>query len=212
MIALGVGALLPVAAQANCGTCATKAEGCCSTAKATVATAATTAGTCAATAATAAGTCAATAATAATAAKAPADQPGMAKVAYRVSGMSCGACETKLTKALTGLKGVAQAEACAESKQAKLVYDPKQVKEKQFVAAIKEAGFKAESAQLEVKVGGMSCGACSQKVSKALTALEGVKEQQVCHVGKKAVVTFDPNKVNRQQIVATIDQTGFKTE
>lgn len=136
---------------------------------------------------------------------------GYVKVSYQVDGLACSACETKLTKVLGAIEGVDAPEACAKSKVAKLSYDPKKVKEKQLLAAIEKAGYQVKAETIEVKVDGMACGDCSSKVSKALAAVEGVKEQKVCHVAKHAVVTFDPKKLSRDKILAAIDSTGFKT-
>ena len=140
-----------------------------------------------------------------------ATQAGFIKVSYQVDGLACSACEKKLTKVLGQIDGVSAPEACAKSKVAKVSYDPKKVKDKQLVTAIEKAGYQVKSETIEVKVDGMSCSACSTKVGKALTSVEGVKEQKVCHVAKQAVVTFDPKQVSRDKVIAAIDSTGFKT-
>lgn len=132
------------------------------------------------------------------------------RVDYKVSGMTCGACETKLTQALKQIDGVVEPSACAQSKVAKLAFDPAKVKDEQVLAAIRNAGFKVEAETIALKVDGMSCGACSDKVGKKLAAVKGVTEQKVCHESKLAVVTFDPARVSRKDILAAIDSTGFK--
>lgn len=129
---------------------------------------------------------------------------------FKVSGMTCAACETSVTKALNAIEGVKEASACAESKVAKVAYNPEKVKDRQLAAAIRKAGFKVEAETIAVKVDGLSCGACSDKVGKKLAALKGVTEQKVCHESKQAVVTFDPEKVSTRDILAAIDSTGFK--
>lgn len=156
-----------------------------------------------------AGTCPASSAAAAKG-TCPASNAKLAKAEYKVTGMTCGACEEKVTKALAAIEGVCEPKACAESKVAKISYDPKKVKDEQVIAAINKLGFKVEAEKVDLKVDGMTCGGCSAKVSNALAALDGVKEKAVCHEGKNAVVTFDPKKVTRDQVIAAIDKTGFK--
>lgn len=129
---------------------------------------------------------------------------------FKVSGMTCAACETSVTKALKAIEGVKEASACAESKVAKVAYNPEKVKDRQLAAAIRKAGYKVEAETIAVKVDGLSCGACSDKVGKKLAGLKGVTEQKVCHESKQAVVTFDPEKVSTKDILAAIDSTGFK--
>lgn len=143
------------------------------------------------------------------AAKAKADA-GLLKVTYQVDGVVCTACETKLTKVLGSIDGVKAPAVCSVSNTAKLAYDPKKVKEAKLVAAIEKAGYRVKSETIQVSVEGMTCGGCSSKVSTAVAALKGVKEQKVCHESKTAVVTFDPKTVSRDKVLAAIDQTGFK--
>ncbi|MBK9140426.1 MAG: heavy-metal-associated domain-containing protein [Verrucomicrobia bacterium] len=144
-------------------------------------------------------------------AKAADKNENLVRVSYTVTGMTCAACETKVTKALAAIDGVTEASACADSKTAKLAYNPKKVKDQQVIAAINKAGFKVAAETLTVKVDGMSCGACSDKVSKKLASVKGVKEQKVCHESKQAVITFDPSKVSQKDVLAAIDSTGFKS-
>lgn len=131
-------------------------------------------------------------------------------VAYKVTGLACSACEQKLTAALSKIEGVREASACAKSQQAKLTIDSAKVKRANLLAAIEGAGFKVDGEILDVKVDGLKCESCSGKVSKALAALKGIKDQQVCHVSQHVVVTFDPKKLSGEQVMAAIDQTGFK--
>jgi len=133
----------------------------------------------------------------------------LTKADFEVSGIAGAGCATKLTAALMEIQGVGDAKACATSNKVQVAYEAESVKEKQLVSAITKAGFKVNAETVELKVSGMECGACSTTVSKTLAAIDGVKEQKVCHVGSNAVVKFDPNKTSREQLVAAIDKTGF---
>ncbi len=142
--------------------------------------------------------------------KAAAAHSKLVKVDYKVTGMTRGGCETKVKDALAKIEGVSEPSACSDAKQVKLAYDASKVKEEQLMAAINKLGFKVEAETVDLKVEGLKCGACSEKVSKKLASVKGVSEQKVCHEAQHAVVTFDPNKVSRKDIVAAIDGTGFK--
>jgi copper chaperone len=61
-----------------------------------------------------------------------------------VEGMTCGHCVMRVTKALTGLKGVKEAKVELEAKKATVTYDPSKVDEKAMIAAIVEAGYQAK--------------------------------------------------------------------
>lgn len=65
------------------------------------------------------------------------------RVAFAVEGLSCGACATKATQALSRVKGVSDAKVCSESKMATVDFNPNKVKAEQLFAALDAAGFKA---------------------------------------------------------------------
>ena len=219
LLAMGMAAVLPMALQADCGkeTCAAgaakttacaadKAEcaaekGECAVEKAECATACATA--CAAEKAECTGACDTACCSAETPAK-------FTKVEYKIEGMTCGGCSTKVQGALTKINGVKVEKVCHESNSAVVAFDPKTVKDKDVITAINNTGFNVEAEIIDVKVDGMTCGGCSGKVGSALTQIDGVKKQEVCHVSKKAVVEFDPKKVSRDKVLAAINGTGFK--
>jgi copper ion binding protein len=200
LVALGLTTTLSNLALLADGACATAAGTCPATAAAKDAACCASKEAC----------CATTATATAAANTCPASSSKLVKVSYRVNGMTCVGCETKVTGALSQIAGVSEPAACAQSKAVKLVYDPTKVKEDQLLAAINKTGFKVEAETIDLKVDGLKCGACSDKVSKKLASVKGVQEQKVCHEGQKALVTFDPHKVSRKDIIAAIDTTGFK--
>jgi copper chaperone len=61
-----------------------------------------------------------------------------------------------------------------------------------------------------IKVTGMSCGHCVQAVTKATTALPGVKSAEVSLEKATATVTYNPKKVTLDTIKAAIIEEGFE--
>ena len=69
------------------------------------------------------------------------------QVELTVRGMTCGHCEMRVTKALTGVEGVRKAEVDREREQAIVTVDPKaEVPVESLVAAVEAAGYQAEPA------------------------------------------------------------------
>jgi len=69
------------------------------------------------------------------------------QVELTVRGMTCGHCEMRVTKALTGVEGVRKAEVDREREQAIVTVDPKaEVPLESLVAAVEAAGYQAEPA------------------------------------------------------------------
>ncbi len=68
------------------------------------------------------------------------------------------------------------------------------------------------SAVLKVKIPSMDCAACALGIQSTLRKQPGVVTAQVSYDTKEAVVQYDTTKLSPEQIVATIDETGFKAE
>ena len=66
-------------------------------------------------------------------------------------------------------------------------------------------------ARLTVSVEGVSCASCTLSIRRALKKLDGVKNVLAGSEPNEAVVAYDPDKINPEQIVQTIDTLGFKT-
>lgn len=68
---------------------------------------------------------------------------------------------------------------------------------------------KAAGTHVALNVTGMTCGACSAKVTAALKALEGVNAVSVDHETGKAEVAFDESKTNADAMIAAISKLKF---
>ena len=70
----------------------------------------------------------------------------------------------------------------------------------------------AKEVTTEIKVSGMTCGACAVSVKSALSKIKGVKSADVSHQKGLATVVYDDAQTNELQLRAAIDKTGFKAE
>ena len=59
-------------------------------------------------------------------------------------------------------------------------------------------------------VRGMSCGACVGHVTRALQALGGVQSAEVSLEDEKAIVTYDPARVQVGQMVEAVAEEGYE--
>lgn len=67
----------------------------------------------------------------------------MKEVKLNIEGMHCKGCSTRLEKVLNNVDGVEDAKVSLEEKKADIKYDETQVSEKELIAAVEDAGFKA---------------------------------------------------------------------
>jgi Cu+-exporting ATPase len=70
----------------------------------------------------------------------------------------------------------------------------------------------AHMATTTLKVGGMTCGACTSAVEAGLKGVDGVGNVSVSLVMERAVVIHDPEKVSADKIQEIIEDRGFDAE
>jgi len=71
-----------------------------------------------------------------------------------------------------------------------------------------EEKIKMQTEILDVQ--GMSCGACVGHVTRALEGLDGVQSALVSLEEHRAVVTYDPARVQMAQMVEAVAEEGYE--
>src|SRR5579862_7032477 len=66
-----------------------------------------------------------------------------------------------------------------------------------------------EPARCDLSVKGMHCASCSARVEKALKETPGVRDAAVNLLAERASVTYAPDKVRPEDLVAVIERTGY---
>lgn len=69
---------------------------------------------------------------------------------------------------------------------------------------------KNENHTVTLPITGMSCASCSARIEKGLRNLSGIKEANVNLATEKAVVTYDPQVLNEERLIRTIEDLGYK--
>jgi len=63
--------------------------------------------------------------------------------------------------------------------------------------------------KITLDITGMHCASCATTIDKALNNETGVSKANVNITTEKAYIEFDPKKVNRQDIIKAIKDTGY---
>ena len=71
-----------------------------------------------------------------------------------------------------------------------------------------EAVKPGTAARLELPIEGMTCSSCANRVEKSLNKLEGV-EATVNFATERATVSFDPERVEPEQLVGAVETVGY---
>lgn len=65
---------------------------------------------------------------------------------------------------------------------------------------------------ITLKVEGMSCQHCVKSVKEALLSNEGVSKADVKLEENKAYVEYDSDKVSKDDLVKSVDESGYKAK
>lgn len=79
-------------------------------------------------------------------------------------------------------------------------------------SAAPASGATAHMATTTLKVGGMTCGACTSSVESGFQGVNGVGSVSVSLVMERAVVQHDPEVISTEQVAEIIEDRGFDAE
>ncbi len=65
---------------------------------------------------------------------------------------------------------------------------------------------------IKLKVQGMSCSGCSERLKKVLERQDGVTLAEASHEEDNCVIDFDPARIDRDKLVAVITGANFTVE
>ncbi|GAJ17326.1 unnamed protein product, partial [marine sediment metagenome] len=67
-----------------------------------------------------------------------------------------------------------------------------------------------KSERVHIHITGMTCTTCAATIEKGLAETPGVEQANVSFASEKAIVEYDPSKVDLTKIKDTISQIGYK--
>jgi len=166
----------------------------------------------------------------------------MTTTTLRVEGMTCGACTSAVESGLQPLDGVGSVSVSLVMERAVVSHDASKISAQEIREVVEDRGFDAEvlasdgPARSEsedeegllllgggeedhtglrtttVKVGGMTCGACTSAVEGAFKNFSGVTSFSISLLSERAVVEHDARILTPEQVAEMIEDTGFDAE
>jgi len=64
--------------------------------------------------------------------------------------------------------------------------------------------------QLELRVNGMTCTGCEQRIQRALLQIDGVVRSAADHRAARVTIVFDPARTSAPVVGARITQAGYE--
>jgi P-type Cu+ transporter len=126
-----------------------------------------------------------------------------------VAGMTCASCSARVERTLGRLEGVAEANVNLATEQATVVFDPAKLTPIGVLDAIRDAGYEPVVAETELSVTGMTCAACSARVERALSKVDGVLSASVNLATERATLRYLPDVAPVSRLTDAIRDAGY---
>jgi Cd2+/Zn2+-exporting ATPase len=137
-------------------------------------------------------------------------------VTLDVPGMDCPSCAEKIVNSVSKLDGVVAVEPQVMTGTVHVEYRPKKVEVDALVERVQAAGYDIESRDdLQTErfdVPTMDCASCAGKIENVLDGVEGILERETLPTTGTIIVTFDPERTSRGDLVAAIESAGYGVE
>jgi Cu+-exporting ATPase len=140
------------------------------------------------------------------------------KESLKIAGMSCAACALRIEKGLGKLEGVSSANVNFAMEKATVEFDEKLVNKQKMEQVVSKLGYSVipddntKNKSTVLNIAGMSCAACSARIEKKLSKLEGISKANVNLTTEKATVEYDFSKIRVSEMIKAIDSLGYKAE
>ena len=141
----------------------------------------------------------------------------MTSLQLPVRGMHCAACSSRVERMIASMPGVEAVSVNLASESLTVSFDPAQTGPQTMAERIAPAGFSLELpvCKLDFSISGMHCAACSSRIERAVSALDGVASASASLASDSAQITLTPGMDADpavERIIARIRELGFDAE
>jgi Cu+-exporting ATPase len=130
----------------------------------------------------------------------------------KITGMTCAACANRIEKGLKKVQGVSDANVNFALETATVSFDVSQTDVGELEAKISSLGYGTVKETVELKLTGMTCAACANRIEKGLNKLPGVSKATVNFALETAHVEYSPSEVQTKDMIQKVEKIGYKAQ
>lgn len=134
----------------------------------------------------------------------------LAQTTLHISGMTCAACSNRIEKRLNRLEGVLEASVNLALEKANVTYDPDKIDIQLLDQTIQKLGYQTVRNVAQLRIEGMTCSACANRIEKGLNRMSGVIQANVNLALETASVEYFPGTVSMNDIQDKVNQLGYR--
>ena len=126
--------------------------------------------------------------------------------------MTCANCALKIETKLKGLEGVSSSIVNFANEEATVEYNPIKTNYNNFSKAIKDLGYKASLAKMDLKVVDTITNQEFENLEKKVKEIDGIYNVRSNFEARKFFIEFNELKLNEQEIYSRVKNFGYKIE
>ncbi|MCL4440511.1 heavy metal translocating P-type ATPase [Desulforamulus aeronauticus] len=130
----------------------------------------------------------------------------------KITGMTCAACSSRVERSLKKHPGIQAAAVNLANETARITFDAAVTNPDQVRQVIKDTGYGLVQSHVDLKLSGMSCAACAQRIEKVLNKLDGILKATVNFATETASVEFNSSDITVSEIKRAVIDAGYKAE
>lgn len=134
------------------------------------------------------------------------------KITIDVVGMTCAACSARIEKNLNKNDGVENAVVNLLANKATVEYETDKIAPENIINIIEKTGYEVPLTKKTLLIEGMTCAACSTRVEKVLSRVDGVTRANVNLSTNKATVEFPSGLIDDNALIKAVEKAGYKAE
>lgn len=133
----------------------------------------------------------------------------MNEITLKIEGMTCASCVSTVEKALQKLEGVTEVSVNLATEHASIMYDPKKIGPKDFVKAVKGAGYEVAVEEVQLDILDMTCTSCARTIESTLNQDERILEASVNFAQDKASCKILDGAITGRELIQRVKEAGY---
>ncbi len=134
------------------------------------------------------------------------------KMDIAITGMTCVACSNRVEKGLQRMDGVTSANVNFATEKAVVAFDNEKVDIPAIQEKIRALGYDVVKEEVDFQISGMTCAACSTRIEKGLSRMEGVYTANINLALETGKVNYDPAHLSAEDFINKIKNMGYDAE
>ncbi|MGN2368713.1 heavy metal translocating P-type ATPase [Clostridium cagae] len=138
----------------------------------------------------------------------------MQKKSFKINGMTCSACANRVERVVGKLDGVEKSNVNFATETLSVEFDENKLQDKDIEEKVVKAGYSVRKniKIYNLKVEGMTCSACANRVERVTKKLQGVQESNVNFATEKLTIVVDEDVAGYSDIKTAVEKAGYKLE